>query len=393
MYFCPRAGRVCVPQQPEMGGTEREMDMRPNRFVLRVTVLLLVLFVLSASVCPAFAAEDEYQDENGAAFLKSDPLSAVSVRIINFKARLYELGFYASGADDSVLQSKELDDLTMAAVMLVCRYNPEFTYHEDGVSNDLYWRVMGDTEGPLITPEGGEYETISKGEKSEAVTQLQNRLNQLGYDAAAGAFTPGVYDDTLQGAIDAFVRSNKMVYDEKDTITEELQKAIFDEEAQPYSMTLVERVLAYVRGTGNVFGLKVPNAVVLLVGFLCLCVIVALVVKLVVPSPSGKEASSASSAGKLKFEVEYEGKSFVHTADKNAVVCIGRGVGNFPLNIEDKSISREHCEIAMEGGELVLKDKSSYGTKINGTLCHNNSQALHSGDVLEIGKHKITVRF
>lgn len=361
--------------------------MRTNRYAARLTALLLALFVLSACPCAAFAASG---DEYGAKFLVSDDPSQVDVDIINFKARLNEQGFYSAGVTDDVLQSKQLDDLTMAAVKLVCRLNPEFTYYEDGVSNVLYWRVMGETEGPLVTPVDEEYPAIAPGSEGDAVTRVQNRLNQLGYDTVA-TFMPGVYDSTMQKAVDEFVRCNKLVYEKNSGITTELQEALFGDDAQAYSadQSFAERAMSYVRGTGNIFGLEVPNMVVLLVGLLLVVAIVVLIIKLA--GPGGKKTVDA--AEQIRFKVEYGGKSFVHSVKKGEPVSVGRGTGSFPLNPEDKSVSREHCQIVPENGALVLKDDSSYGTKVNGTLCHHNAMTLHSGDVIEIGKHRITVQF
>ncbi len=247
-----------------------------------LTCLLLCLAIVCAlALIPggAWAADSE---EYGAKFLVGEDPSVVDVDIINFKARLHELGFYSAGVSDAVLQSKELDDLTMAAVMLVCRLNPEFTYYEDGVTNVLYWRVMGETEGPLVTPVEDEYAPLPPGSEGDDVTRVQNRLNELGYNAAAGEFTPGVYDDRLQTAVDAFVTANKLVYEQGDGITTELQKKLFGEDAVPYSRKqgLGERVFAYIKGVGHIAGVPIPNAAILLIGFVLLCVIIVLIIKL-----------------------------------------------------------------------------------------------------------------
>lgn len=345
--------------------------------------LLAVFLVLACMGVACAAGEDEF----GAKFMVDDDPSIIDVDIINFKAKLNELGFYSAGVTESVLQAKVLDDLTMAAVKEVCRLNPEFTYYDDGVTNALYWRIMGETEGPLVTPDKGEYETIPQGAGGDAVTQVQNRLNQLGYDAVGGEFIPGVYDSAVQKAIDAFVSRNKLVYEKKDGITAELQKALFSDDALSYAPTgFFVRVVDFVKDSSEVFGVNVPNVVFVLVGFIFVCVIVVLVFWL-----TGKKKPVEE--GAVRFTVEYEGETFTYSADGKSRVRIGRGVGKFPLNMDDKSISREHCEIIPENGGMTLRDTSSFGTTVNGTLCHRDSRTLHSGDVLEIGKHRITVQF
>ena len=352
-----------------------------------LTIVILIVIALSGMVGTYAAEEDEF----GAKFLKGDDPALVDVDIINFKARLNELGFYSAGVNKATLQSKELDDLTMAAVKLVCRLNQEFTYYEDGVSNALYWRVMGETEGELITPVDEQYPPIFPDGDGEQITRVQNRLNQLGYDAV-GMFTPGVYDSALQDAIDAFVRCNKLVYEQGDGITTELQEVLYGEDAQPYTSarSMRQRIIDYVRGSGNVFGIQVPNVVVLLTGLVLVILIVVLIIKLTAPA---KNKRPDADSDVISFTVEYGGDRFVHRTAKNMPVRIGRGVGDFPLNPDDRSVSREHCEIVPENGGLRLKDTSSFGTKVNDVLWHQDSVILHPGDVLGIGKHKITVQF
>ena len=77
----------------------------------------------AASIPEDAELEAEYAAENGYQFLITDP-EGVYPEIINFKARLRELGFYTAGVDDGTLQTSVLDPLTMAAVNEVCRLNP-----------------------------------------------------------------------------------------------------------------------------------------------------------------------------------------------------------------------------------------------------------------------------
>ena len=79
----------------------------------------------AASIPEDAELEAEYAAENGYQFLITDP-EGVYPEIINFKARLRELGFYTAGVDDGTLQTSVLDPLTMAAVNEVCRLNRSF---------------------------------------------------------------------------------------------------------------------------------------------------------------------------------------------------------------------------------------------------------------------------
>ena len=360
--------------------------MSSRRQLRTAAAWLLAAVLVFACMGAAHAAAGDESEAKFFVMVGDDP-SVVDVDIINFKARLNELGFYRAGVTDDMLQNKELDPLTMAAVKEVCRLNPEFTYYEDGVTYALFWRVMGETEGPLVTPDRGEYETIPQGAGGDAVTQVQNRLNQLGYDAVGGEFTPGVYDSAVQKAVDAFVSRNKLVYEKQDGITAELQKALFSDDALSYVATgLFVRVTDFIKGSSGMFGVNVPNVVFVLAGFVLICVIVVLAFWL-----AGRKKPAEE--GAVRFTVEYEGERFTYSSDGKSRVRIGRGVGKFPLNMDDSSISREHCEIVPEGGGMTLRDTSSFGTKVNGVMCHHDGRALHSGDMLEVGKHRITIQF
>jgi len=376
-----------------------------NKAKRSLAALLLTVVLLMSCAGGAFAAMTE---EYGAKYLKSDDLSVVDVDIIDFKVRLYELGFYSAGVGSDTLQTKELDDLTMAAVKLVCTYNPDLVFYPDGVTNLLYWRVMGiNTDGKgLVTPSDEVYSVLVPGETSENVTKVQNRLNALGYDGAGYTFTPGVYDDELQGAVDAFVRCNKFVYTREEGITIELQELLFSDDAIAYApdadplanAPLSQKVFTFLKAKSSIFGIALPNYVQLIIGFVLLCVIVLLIMHLAGGkksdgAPKPDQTGGKLKAGQIEFRIEYKGNSCTHIADMSKYVRIGRATGDFPLDLSDESISRKHCEICNDGGSLMLRDFSSYGTKVNGTMCHHSQQALHSGDVIEVGNHRITIKF
>ena len=375
------------------------MHMRRGRFLVKATVLLMVLCVLGIGT--AYAVEVE---EYGAKYMRADDPSMIDVDIVDFKVRLYELGFYSAGVSDSTLQTRELDDLTMAAVKLVCTYNPDLTYYADGVSNVLYWRVMGLVDGGLATPLDEIYRTLEPGCTDDAVTKVQNRLNQLGYDAEGEQFTPGVYDDQLQSAVDAFVRCNKFVYERENGITVELQELLFSDSAQRYFAeetdkgSAADRIFGYLTAQGNVMGVALPNYALLLIGFAMLCVIALLALKLFTPGPekAKKEKNVQTKKlreGEVRFKVEYGSESYVYTSNMKNYVRIGRATGDFPLNMADESVSRKHCEICCENGVMMLRDFSSYGTAVNGEICHHSQHVLHSGDVIEVGRHRIEIEF
>lgn len=367
-------------------------DGKKRHYFLLAIVMILAL--LGTNIANAVET-----DENWAMYLVDDPESIVPYHIIDFKVRLYELGFYSAGVNDTTLQYKGLDDLTMAAVNLVCTLNKDLIFYNEGVSNELYWRVMGLDGKELITPLDETYQAWAPGDSSDAITKLQNRLNQLGYDAVGCTFTAGVYDEELQTVIDEFVRCNKFVYTEGSGITVEMQELLYSDAALNYTpeeiiqeeLTVSEKVFTYFKAETSILGVKLPNIVLLILGFLLLCAIAVLVFKLLFQN-KGKE--TARKAGMVEFKIEYANESIVHYMNvKENSVRIGRATGDFPLNPEDGSISREHCQICYENGNYMLRDFSTHGTIINGSKCHHTQQALHSGDVLEVGKHRITITF
>ena len=368
-----------------------DMLLKRNRVI--IIFLLLCLFTAFFGETVSLAAET---DEYGAKFLRSDDPSIMDVSIINFKAKLYEYGFYAAGVSGDTLQTMELDDLTMAAVQLVCTYNPDLIYYPDGVTNALYWRVMREDGGELKTPTDEVYQTLLPGTESEAVTKIQNRLNQLGYDEVGYSFAAGLYDDALQGAIDAFVQCNKFIYDRDEGITISLQELIFSNDAKAYDPgeTSQEKfpanVISWLGANGSLLGLQIPNWSLVIIGFVMLGVIVALVFELASPNDKNNNMNKQK---QIHFTIEYGGESLEHSVDMDERIRIGRAVGDFPLNLADGGVSREHCEVHMENGQLLLCDVSSYGTMVNGKKILHEQCVLRPGDVFEVGQHRITVQF
>lgn len=69
---------------------------------------------------------------------------------------------------------------------------------------------------------------------------------------------------------------------------------------------------------------------------------------------------------------------------------IGRGV-NAGVRIDDRWISRRHCELLYEAGALVVRDLSSrHGTMVNGRPI--SESLLSDGDILQLGLTPFQVR-
>ena len=110
--------------------------------------------------------------------------------------------------------------------------------------------------------------------------------------------------------------------------------------------------------------------------------------------PGGKgDAASAKGSGGIQFVIEYQGKKRNYNCDIDHTLKIGREVGDFPIDVNDHSISRKHCEIYYSGKNLMIRDYSSTGTFVNGKNCSKGEYVLHSNDTIKIGAHTITIVF
>ena len=189
-----------------------------------------------------------------------------------------------------------------------------------------------------------------------------------------------------------------MTMDAQSGISAALQKRLFAEDAAPYApgeggetLSTAQRILDYFASPSSLMGLSLPNGVLWGVGFILVCVIVVLLVRLLSPGSASAGKASPGSAvtpgsapgrlarGEMVFTVDYNGKTCVYREQINNYLRIG--------------ISRKHCEIYMKAGKLMLRDFSSNGTFVNGELCHHAERALYSGDMLKVGDHRITVQF
>lgn len=89
-----------------------------------------------------------------------------------------------------------------------------------------------------------------------------------------------------------------------------------------------------------------------------------------------------------------DGKSFrAELKSDGAPAYVGRAAGN-AVRIDDSSISRMHCSIALRSnGDVVIADLgSSNGTYVNDHLVDvKETRALKQGDVIGVGDFKLTV--
>lgn len=387
------------------------MKKKPIFSIIFVFILLTCWmgYMEESKAVEAVAASTEDAQFNALWRYDDQPVDK-DVEMAQFKSTLFEKGFYSSmiESDTDVLNSSELDIQTKLAVKKLCELN-NLEYHNDGVSYDVWWRVSLEPDS-LVSPVTGEYRLItymSQDSGSDTMIQdIQNRLVQLGYNG--DSFIRGLYDGNLQDVIYQFADWENITYLEGSAgIPVEMQQLLFSESAKMYEqkpVSFAERFNGFLLTRTSVFGLLIPNIVLGIAGIILICLIVLLILQLAKPVESaksvslkraGKGKSKNKMPGEVVFTVSYEDQKCVHVCDlkKEKCIRIGRSTGSFPLIAEDSSISRKHCEIYCEGKNLYLHDFSTFGTKISGQMCKHEKHILQNGDVIQMGKHVITVNY
>ena len=110
-------------------------------------------------------------------------------------------------------------------------------------------------------------------------------------------------------------------------------------------------------------------------------------------SHPARAAAKAEGARKVELRAD-DGRSFnIRLLSGAAPAYVGRVAGN-AIRIDDPSISRMHCSIAVRGnGDIVVADLgSSNGTSLNGQiLSANEARTIKSGDTIKVGDIALTV--
>ena len=249
---------------------------------------------------------------------------------------------------------------------------------------------------PEPTAAPHEYRDIAWGQTSDDLEPMLEQLYHLGY---IKEFSHDFYDDEVRDAVRAFTENNGLGgYYENDTednispITADLQRRIIETDIK--NLNAMPEVkpdeIPYFLRTVEIAGLQIPMLVLWGVGLVVLVAGILVVIYLFMPSD---KSADKTPKGRVHFTIEYQGKTQVIDAEITKTLKIGRGIGNFPLNLEDTKISRKHCELYYLNQSLMLRDYSSNGTMVNGKSVHNAECLLSSGDVILIGEHTITVKF
>ena len=315
--------------------------------------------------------------------------------LFNVKNKLYSFGYY--GDNTANRTGSYLDDNDLLAIVDCWIKNTSQSYPAPSYGltyGALDLILNGDIANLTVTvaptEEPLQYSDIAWGEGGEDLVVVVNRLYDLGYLADHDLKT---YDQTVHDAIAQFGQYNGFQYyysdEETRPITAHLQEVLMSENAKEMPPAEAEPEPPYFERRVAVAGLNVPMLALWCVGLVVLVLCVLAAIYFFVPSDNRKSAKK----GKVHFRITYKGETQEIDADISKPLKIGRGVGNFPINLEDSRISRQHCELYYLRDALMLRDYSANGTMINGRPVSNAECILNSGDIIVIGDHTITISF
>lgn len=82
------------------------------------------------------------------------------------------------------------------------------------------------------------------------------------------------------------------------------------------------------------------------------------------------------------------GRSALPLGANDATLQIGRADDLNDVVIKESRVSRRHCKVLRDGYFVYIRDYSTNGTVVNGTLLNNNLRVLGEGEVFEVGSLK-----
>lgn len=376
-----------------------------NLFKLLCVVVLCVLVSMS---CLA---------ENGVPHIKVADGESIP-NGIGIKKELRNKGYYDPDVPDDVFVDNVLDPFTMNALgKLAITYPDRPAYDGDnkGMTNEAWWDLDQNAQGlsksikSIAVTEHEGYVDIYEATQgqSKIIEEIQKRLIDLNYLKRTDVgYKPGEVSPALFTALKAFLeRNGKPELYTPDVITVAVQEKLLDTDPSLLEPAENKKFRAklrdYFSSSKTILSLNVPMLVIWFLSIILLAVCVVLFIHFFKNDSSGKDASKKSlqmfsqrRRGKnVTFEITYGGVTTTHDRAVDGLLKIGRNVGDFPLNLEDTSVSRLHCDLYFDNKKLMLHDHSSGGTLINGEKINNTTRSINSGDVLSIGYHTIKITY
>ena len=313
------------------------------------------------------------------------------------KNKLEAYGYYAeAGIDTNEVDwyNDKLDGPTMKALRKCLQANDMMDFEcELGLTNGAWWAINQDQINDLNNPTevvGEEYPVIEwqsgDGRLKDLVTKLYDKKYLANMEHS-------VYDQDVKDALEKFGNANGFPdYYKNDAegevraIEADIQRRLIEEDFSEY----VEPKVPYFSRSVEVLGIHTTMLVVWCVGLVVLLGCVLAVIYFFFPSEKKDDKNKKKT---VHFEITYNGKTSKSEAEIVKTLKIGRGVGNFPLDLQDMKISRRHCELYYNNDVLMLRDYSANGTTVNGLPVNNAETILTSGSVVVIGDHSIVVTY
>ncbi len=374
-----------------------------------LTIALLILFTLSlvgaalAENGPEEPAPQDYTEYNQTqpyekqiyigAYWETTPGSDQNEALYKVKNLLNVNGYYEEEVD---LFNNKLDRATMNALNRYCWANNLSEYDSPRGLTNYAWECIN--QGKILdmanpTQEAAEeFPEIQWQQGGGRLEDLVNRLYDLKYLETKEHNT---YDQDVKDALEKFGKQEGNGFPdyykndaegEVKPIEADIQRAVMSENAKAYNPPKPNYFLTPV----TILGIHTVMLVVWCAGLVVLLACVLAVIFFFFPS--GKKADK-NKKQVVHFEITYNGKTSKSEAEIVKTLKIGRGVGNFPLDLQDTKISRRHCELYYNNDVLMLRDYSANGTTVNGKPVNNAETILNNGAVVVIGEHSIVVTY
>lgn len=321
--------------------------------------------------------------------------------LFNIKTKLYNYGYYANIEVDR--NGRYLDGNDMIAIADCWEKNTHQAYPAPnyGLTYGAMDLILGNngeviidlTATPSPTAPAQQYHDIAWEEGGEPLLDVVNRLSDLRYLENRDV---KVYDESVREAIDLFGKNNgfQNYYseDNRRPITAHLQDVLMSDSATPLPEEAPRKfsLREYFASKVKIIGIGVPMMVLWGIGLVALIASVFAAFYFFGPQDNRKGVEKQH---KVHFVISYMGETHETDAELNKPLKIGRGIGDFPINLEDTKISRKHCELYYKDNTLILQDYSANGTLVNGRPVNNAQSIIANGDIIAIGDHTITVTF
>lgn len=375
------------------------MNMRLRRLKGLLMLALAVALLLSAALAEGGDPEAQIKVPRG----------EYDERLMDIKEKLYQGGYYPDEFDASVLSDSTLDDWTMNAIGRFARANPDipaYDGHGEGLTTKAWWDLSHNPIKALraLPSAPAAYRDIAPGDTDAAdeVARIQDALIELGYLSKGDEdYIARELNGAVFRALRRFLeRNGKPEWYDEHRVTAEAQALLLTDtdlligEEAPKGM---DRLRAYFLGTTSLFGLRVRTLVIWLVGLILLILCILAMAHFFAPADRDPAEGYEAAPPKRRkhrpvtFEITYEGRTQTVKLPVDPILKIGRSSEAFPIDPADTEVSRAHCELFYRGRDLMLRDYSTFGTRVNGETVSNTQRKLKPGDVIGVGGHEIRV--